>query len=516
MCIRDRFYIDEYENCIDLGIVTSPQFENKWKKYNTNDVSDFEQSVTKDQIAEPLLNCLWNQDYPYNMHCPEDEEGPGGHVYAGCVATAMSMVMHYYQYPVKGEGSHDYYASDYGTQLANFGETTYNWDAMMGDADNSYETQSAIALLMYHCGVAVDMGYSPTGSGSQSHLVDDAIKDHFGYDNSAVYVAWSSSITWDLWGDLIRKQIDSLQPIYYSGQSTDGGHAFVCDGYDNNNKFHFNFGWSGSANGYYALSGMDNPVGGFDGGQAMVQEFIPNKDAYPYSVPAEKVLTYASGSISDGSGPIESYSTNLNRRWLIKSDSELHPFGSVELRFVDFDLEPGNDVLTIYNGPTTSSDIVAQYTGNDVPEDLIIFDKEVLIDFTSDNNDSDHNGFLIEYVGLESEFCSGTSVFSASVGSFSDGSGPLYYNNGTMCMYRIAPENATTITLQFNSIDLADTGDYIKIENVENGAELANYSYGDNPTELVCNTSAVYITCKTNGQGVAQGFEIQYTSDGDE
>ena len=33
-------------------------------------------------------------------------------------------------------------------------------------------------------------------------------------------------------------------------------HAFICDGYDDNGLFHFNWGWSGSHNGFFAMSAL--------------------------------------------------------------------------------------------------------------------------------------------------------------------------------------------------------------------------------------------------------------------
>jgi len=101
----------------------------------------------------------------YNELCPADPNGPGGHVYAGCVATAMGMVMKYWSHPTTGVGSHSYYCPGYGYQSANFGATTYLWDEM----PNSISTSCIpIATLLYHCGVAVNMGYSVDGSGAQS------------------------------------------------------------------------------------------------------------------------------------------------------------------------------------------------------------------------------------------------------------------------------------------------------------------------------------------------------------
>jgi hypothetical protein len=181
------------------------------------------------------MTCLWNQDYPYNALCPEDPDGPGGHVYAGCVATAMSMIMYYYRYPVQGIGTHSYYASGYGTQSVNYGQTYYNWDAMMNEiSSTSGQSIPAIAELQYHAGVSVNMGYGNQSSGAYSIDVPAALISHFGYATSTQYLS-RSSYTATVWENMVVEQLDAAKPVYYSGVDptpvTGGGHAFIVDGY---------------------------------------------------------------------------------------------------------------------------------------------------------------------------------------------------------------------------------------------------------------------------------------------
>jgi hypothetical protein len=127
-----------------------------------------------------------------------------------------------------------------------------------------------IATLLYHCGVAVHMGYSVDGSGAQSTDAAVAFVDHFRYPN-AQYVM-KSSYTEANWNNLLTAQVDNGCPVYYSGYDpAEGGHAFVMDGYDTTNHFHFNFGWSGSGNGYFYTS---NP-GGFTDNQSAIINTIP-------------------------------------------------------------------------------------------------------------------------------------------------------------------------------------------------------------------------------------------------
>jgi hypothetical protein len=51
------------------------------------------------------LTCQWSQGSPYNDQCPELTPGADEHTKVGCVATAMSQIMYYWQWPVTGLGS---------------------------------------------------------------------------------------------------------------------------------------------------------------------------------------------------------------------------------------------------------------------------------------------------------------------------------------------------------------------------------------------------------------------------
>lgn len=222
----------------------------------------------------PLLETTWNQDYPYNYYAPESSGswwgGPGGHCYAGCVACAMAQVMKYWNYPATGRGSHSYVHSTYGQQSANFGETTYQWDIMPNELGyQANDAARAVALLMYHCGVSVNMNFGPDGSAAYSKDVETALRSYFGYCG-AKYLE-KSKYEQAQWIAMLKAELDQSHPVYYSGSSESSGHAFVFDGYDNNDYFHINLGWSGSGNDYYSLA----DVAGYHGNQAAVMNIVP-------------------------------------------------------------------------------------------------------------------------------------------------------------------------------------------------------------------------------------------------
>ena len=226
--------------------------------------------------VEYICTTKWNQDSPYNLYAPEASGGPGDRCYAGCVATAMSQVMKRWDHPLQGTGNHSYYCYGYGTQSANFGATTYDWEHMpdrLGGA--SQEEIEAVALLMYHCGVSVDMQFSPSGSGANSWDVPSAIRNHFSYSYHCSIKGRDEFTLFD-WQDMLKEQFDLGWPVYYSGFSNSGGHAFVCDGYDDDDLFHFNWGWGGSSDGWFVIDEID-----YAGWAQAIFNFVPS-DVYDY------------------------------------------------------------------------------------------------------------------------------------------------------------------------------------------------------------------------------------------
>ena len=196
----------------------------------------------------------WNQDYPYNCLCPEDPAGSGGHTYVGCLATAMSQLMRFWAYPAQGIGSHCYYHEDYGQICADFGNTIYDWDNMPNVLNNNSSDAEKLATgtLCFHCGVTIDMGYGPDGSGGASGPIPGVMHTYFNYSEANVQLR-RNDYELEEWKTMVREQFDMGWPMYYGGCEDDGCHAFVCDGYDDFDMFHFNLGWGGSSNGWYLI-----------------------------------------------------------------------------------------------------------------------------------------------------------------------------------------------------------------------------------------------------------------------
>lgn len=256
-------WLKDYDNQIQIAadskLAASEEIRSEWQN-----LKDGKSPTTKSTvIVGPLIQTRWNQNSPYNNNCPKVGSTS---TYSGCVATAMAQVMKFWNYPTQGVGSHSYVWN--GQNLsADFGATTYDWNNMTNTYNNSSTPiqKQAVATLMYHCGVSVEMNYGTDGSGAQSGDVPAALIGYFNYSPSASFESRDSYSDED-WKALLRSELDEARPLFYSGGNTSSGHAFVCDGYRDDDYFHFNWGWAGSKDGYYMMDHLTPGTGGAGSG----------------------------------------------------------------------------------------------------------------------------------------------------------------------------------------------------------------------------------------------------------
>lgn len=239
----------------------------------------------------PLLTSTWGQDCYFNEACPPDTSGPCGHATAGCVAIAMAQIMYYHKQPENGVGTITYNSTTYGTLSANFGETLYHWQEMV---DHVHDTNNAVAQLVFHCGVGAKMSYGPNLSTTKNSHALNAFKQFFNYPKPKL--SQRKNISDEEWFSLIKRDLDQGLPVYYSGYSDLGGHAFVCDGYDNNGLFHLNFGWYGDGDGYFAL---DDPSG-FSKNQEIITNIFP-VSSIPINADEHGIIYVTPDGTGDGS-----------------------------------------------------------------------------------------------------------------------------------------------------------------------------------------------------------------------
>ena len=216
-------------------------------------------------VVGPLLSTTWGQDAPFNNMCPPVSSA---NALTGCVATAMAQVMKYYEYPTQGIGSTLAYQTSDNLYVPSVNvAVTYDWGNMLVDypypSSGTTTQRNAVAQLMYHCGVSVQMNYGLDGSGASTRNVATALLNYFDYDPSISYKQreYYSSLEWD---DFLRQQLDAGMPVIYSGRNPSSGHSFICDGYRDDGMFHFNWGWNGFRDGYFITTAL-NPGGGGSG-----------------------------------------------------------------------------------------------------------------------------------------------------------------------------------------------------------------------------------------------------------
>lgn len=228
----------------------------------------------KSEVAPLLGDICWDQGAPWNDQTPRHQ---GSTTAVGCVATAYTQVMRYWQWPDRGVGTHTYtYGYDYednegnwrvayNTLTANF-DKEYHWDLMPARASiyASAEERNALSTLASDAGIAVDMMYGDE-SGTHTPLVIRALRDHFRYKKD-LYMPKRRDYTAQDWSDLLKVELSQGRPIVYEGGGFGGLHCFVCDGYDTRGFFHFNWGWSGSGNGYFNLNYLVPNTSGIGGG----------------------------------------------------------------------------------------------------------------------------------------------------------------------------------------------------------------------------------------------------------
>ncbi len=222
-----------YQLSRDINSMTSlqPDIRDSIIQINTEIWSEVEQNIqTKapPDILGPLCTSAWHQSYSYNEMCPAPPTGlncgtpiePNDECPVGCVATAMSQIMYYWEHP-----------------------TGYDWNNMQDrvNHDAPQNQIDAVAELCSDAGISVGMSYcdgNECESGANSSNVPDALVDDFGFWGDALYQSSSESI--------VMKELDNLRPVYIRGTSPDGGHAWICDGYDVSGSvtlYHWNMGW---------------------------------------------------------------------------------------------------------------------------------------------------------------------------------------------------------------------------------------------------------------------------------
>jgi len=199
-----------------------------------------------------LLTPSWNQF----------EQMTPGHVPAGCVPTAMAIIMGAWHWPISGEGT-----STNTGWVSGSGEpyditldhnVEFNLDKLPFEindfADLTPDQQFGLANIVFHTGTAVEVSYGTSGSSAHVYKAREALIDHFKFSDDMPQLKYNQSMS--TIEQTLRDELAAGRPVIYSAQSSTIGHAFICDGVWDD-YFHFNLGWGGTANGYYLLNAIN-------------------------------------------------------------------------------------------------------------------------------------------------------------------------------------------------------------------------------------------------------------------
>ena len=241
----------------------------------------------------PLITTMWDQGKPYDRETPIagitnviDQNNNIVRIdttfcVTGCVATAMAQIMYYHRWPKDATTDIPAYSSGWGSVGSTLPATTSGLPSVKFDWTKMYNTYTndnfapELAKLMRYCGQAVKMYYGTGESSASTPDVISALKEYFDYDNTATFI-WRENYTAAQWADIIYAELQEERPVLYSGSSSGGGHAFIVDGYSEDEYYHINWGWSGRHNGYFLLSVL-NPYANNESGASS------SKDGYSFS-----------------------------------------------------------------------------------------------------------------------------------------------------------------------------------------------------------------------------------------
>ena len=493
-------YSRQIEHSMNNKLTASAATVSKWD-HLLRDKKDFE--IKSDITSmEPMLKTQWNQERYYNSQCPEDPAGSNGRAVTGCVATALGQLLNYFRYPEKGTGSYGYDHPVYGHLEVDFSQQTYDYDQM---AVSLTAENEEVAKLLYNIGVSVDMEYGPKSSGMTNHKGAYTLKTYFGYDPETKYL-FKDSLPDDFdWNGTLIDHLNRKIPLYYAGWADYefiSGHGFIIDGYSDETHFHFNWGWGGYLDGYYAIDNLT--PGGAD--FTLLHEVIVN--AVPQTSLTNckelKVTNSIEGIIEDGSGPLSNYNTDLECSWLISPQDSV---SEINLEFLKFDVAD-SDFITIYSGDSENSPVLAQIYGDESPTLLKSPSDRVLIKFTV-NSDEQKDGWLISYKSTLPEFCKNLTILDASEGTISDGSNGYLYKNNSNCIWRIAPPDTKNIKITFLEFDLEEDKDFLKIYD-SNPTLISTLSGSELPESIIIEGERAIINFTSNNSVRKNGFKLFY------
>ena len=270
----------------------------------------------------PMLPVHWGQGLPYNVLLPHISGSSNAHAYVGCVAVAMAQIMAFWKHPQRPTATIPGYTSSsgktYQVTMPSLVPIDFDWENMhytYYTNDSTSEACQAVANLMLYSTTSLKSNFGLTSTGSYTRNIPEMLITYFGYKNSAHYI-YRETYSTQAWEDVIYAELAAGRPVAYGGNKQSAGHAFVCDGYDGDGRFHINWGWAGKSNGYFLLN-LLNPSDEGIGSAAGAYGYVKGQGAAIGLEPAgdgnegEAALTFDDLTISSSNSTRSAASSNF-------------------------------------------------------------------------------------------------------------------------------------------------------------------------------------------------------------
>lgn len=205
---------------------------------------------------EPFLIPYFGHYAPYYNQNPKYDGKKRSS--CACSTVAVAEVMAHFKYPPIIPRAEGYTTETLGIELEDLPAYEIDWNNILPnylDFDYTQTEEDEISRFMFHLGQYLRSDFQED-SGSPSNYIYTALKN-FGYRSSQLL-----SLTSYLMSDFEDIFYDNLlkgKPIIVSGCniSIDGArHVFIFDGYDQDGKFHIDWGYNGNCQGYYSFSNL--------------------------------------------------------------------------------------------------------------------------------------------------------------------------------------------------------------------------------------------------------------------
>lgn len=233
-------------------------------------------------VAPMFPEIMWHQHEPFNDNLEFVEYKPTKGLVekciVGCPATALAQLMYYFSkmgwkrgclaapaYTSKAIHGYRFYVT------AEQARQSFDFDNMLDiytrKSSSKYvnvvtfteEQGKAAADLCSHVGKAMQMMYSPSGSGQMPDLIADAMENKLHLGHVTIYKqAFSEGESSTLYLDKVKEALVDGIPVVICGwnKGNTGAHCFLAEGYrPSDDTYYINWGWGkGFNNGFFKMS----------------------------------------------------------------------------------------------------------------------------------------------------------------------------------------------------------------------------------------------------------------------